>query len=70
MVVAITHPDATEQDRARALKTLERVVYICASEATLDMERIDIALNRSPEDWDEVDERLMAPTANDGSTRH
>lgn len=59
MIMVINHPQATEQDRARALKGMERIVYICTSEATLDRERIEFALKRTPDDWDELDEKLM-----------
>jgi len=75
MIVAINHPDATEQDRVRALKAMERVIFICTSEATLDKERIEISLDRSPTDWDETDEKLMQQFQHDFSafvsdTRH
>ncbi|MPW21098.1 hypothetical protein GCT13_30545 [Paraburkholderia sp. CNPSo 3157] len=70
MISTAQHPEAPETDRKPILKALERMTDIFLSEA-IDGECLMFARNRSPEEWDELDDQLMQQGANNASgSRH
>jgi hypothetical protein len=63
LVAAVTNTELPENERKSLFFALERFVDYCAGEATMDSECLEIARNRSLDEWDELDEEMLQQAA-------